>query len=314
MLRKATGGETICGALIFAIVVCGMLGCGAGSKSNPPPSQGIKTVFVIVMENHNWTGGGANSIKNNQNAPYINNTLVSMSSNASMYFNPPHNHPSLPNYLWLEAGTNFGIADDGTPLVHHQSTREHLVTLLDAKGISWKDYNEAATGKACPLAHWHDPFVFFDDVTDNNSPTSAKCIEHERPLTELAPDLLGDKVSRYNFIVPGECHSMHTSCNGQNPIQQGDDWLASIVPTILASSAYKQNGLLIVVWDEAKAGDGPIPLFVLSPLAKGKGYTNKIPYTHSSTLRTIEEIFGVTPLLGDAANQPDLRDLFTVFP
>jgi hypothetical protein len=22
------------------------------------------------------------------------------------YFNPPNNHPSQPNYLWLEAGTN----------------------------------------------------------------------------------------------------------------------------------------------------------------------------------------------------------------
>jgi hypothetical protein len=33
-----------------------------------------------------------------------------------------------------------------------------------------------------------------------------------------------------------------------------------------------------------------------------------------STLRTMEEIFGVTPFLGDAANETDLSDLFTVFP
>jgi len=35
---------------------------------------------------------------------------------------------------------------------------------------------------------------------------------------------------------------------------------------------------------------------------------------HSSTLRTIEEIFGVTPMLGDAANATDLSDLFVSFP
>ena len=39
-----------------------------------------------------------------------------------------------------------------------------------------------------------------------------------------------------------------------------------------------------------------------------------IQYTHSSTLRTIEGIFGVMPLLGDAANATDLSDLFASFP
>jgi hypothetical protein len=36
----------------------------------------IKTVFVIIMENHNWTGGGALNIKGNPLAPYLNYTLL----------------------------------------------------------------------------------------------------------------------------------------------------------------------------------------------------------------------------------------------
>ncbi len=317
--EKVSLGRNVCSRLILPMVVgvlLGMLGCGASSHptSSPPPSQVIKTVFVIVMENHNWTGDRTLSIKGNGFAPYINNTLAPMSSYASMYFNPPHIHPSLPNYLWLEAGINFGILDDNSPYVHHQNTHEHLATLLDAKGISWKDYDEGSSGTYCPLDRWHDPFVFFDDVTDSNNRLSSKCIAHMRPLKELAPDLLADNVARYNFIVPSNCHDMHTSCNGKNQIQAGDDWLASNVPSILASSAYRQNGLIMVLWDEARVGDGPVPLFMLSPLAKGNGYTNNIPYTHSSTLRTIEEIFGVTPMLGDAANATDLRDLFVGIP
>ncbi len=55
-------------------------------------------------------------------------------------------------------------------------------------------------------------------------------------------------------------------------------------------------------------------MIVLSPDAKGGGYSNTIRYTHSSTLRTLEEIFGVTPLLGDASQANDLRDLFKTFP
>ena len=57
-------------------------------------------------------------------------------------------------------------------------------------------------------------------------------------------------------------------------------------------------------------------MIVLSPFAKGKGYQNTIHYDHSSTLRTFEEVFGVTPLLGHAADAgtSDLSDLFATFP
>jgi hypothetical protein len=55
-------------------------------------------------------------------------------------------------------------------------------------------------------------------------------------------------------------------------------------------------------------------MIVLSRFAKGHGYRNFIHYTHGSTLRTVEEIFGVSPLLRDASRQNDLRDLFAEFP
>ena len=113
------------------------------STSAPDPDAAttihhIKTVFVIVMENHNWTGSGSASIKGNSEAPYINYTLLPMASYANNYNNPPGNHPSLPNYLWLEAGTNFGIYDDGPPSQHSQTTSNHLVKLLENAGISWR--------------------------------------------------------------------------------------------------------------------------------------------------------------------------------
>src|SRR5437667_11926742 len=66
-------------------------------------------------------------------------------------------------------------------------------------------------------------------------------------------------------------------------------------------------------WDEGDSGGGPIGMIVLSPKGKGGGYSNTIAYDHSSTLRTVQEIFGVTPL-GRAATATDLRDLFVSFP
>jgi hypothetical protein len=278
----------------------------------------IQTVWIIVMENHNWA-----QIKGSSNAPYINNTLLPMASHAERYFNPLLNHPSLPNYLWLEAGTNFGIQNDNPPSANHQSTTQHLVTLLENSAISWRAYEENISGTECPLtdsglyAVRHDPFVYFDDVTETLNPNAARCINHVRPFTELASDLANNNVARYNFITPNVCDDMHDSCAPtNNPVKQGDTWLAQNLPTILNSAAYKNGGAVLITWDEGEGSllDGPIGMIVVSPFAKGSGYRNFIHYTHGSTLRTIEEIFGVTPLLRDAAHQSDLRDLFAVFP
>ena len=287
----------------------------------------IKTVFVIVMENHNWTGSGSTSIKGNSEAPYINYTLLPMASYANNYNNPPGNHPSLPNYLWLEAGTNFGIYDDGPPSQHSQTTSDHLVKLLENAGISWRSYDEDISGTNCPLTNQgasdangnqlyqvhHNPFVYFNDQTNNRSASSAECIAHIRPFTQLAHDLAANTVARYNFITPNVCDDMHDSCGG-NAIAHGDEWLKKNVPVILNSTAYRSGGVLFITWDEAASGNGPVPMIVLSPYGKGNHYSNSTYYTHGSTLRTIQEIFGVYPLIRNAGSETDLRSLFSVFP
>lgn len=278
--------------------------------------QLLRTVFLIVMENHNWS-----DIKNSPSAPYINQTLLPLASYAEQYYNPPGIHPSEPNYLWLEAGTNFGIKTDDEPSVNHQNTTQHLVTLLNNAGISWKSYQEDSSGTVCPItsnglyAAKHNPMVFFDDVTDTNDPNSSYCIAHVRPFSELSADLQHNTQARYNFITPNLCNDMHNTCPPLNDsVRQGDTWLEQNLPMILNSQAYKSGGIIFITWDEGEGGDGPIGMIVLSPDAKGQGYSNTIHYTHSSTLRTVQEIFGVTPFLGDAAHATDLSDLFQTFP
>lgn len=263
-------------------------------------------VFIILMENHNWS-----SINGSSSAPYINNTLLPMASYCDQYYNPANIHPSLPNYLWLEAGTNFGIFNDSPPSVNHQSTTNHFVTQLRNAGISWKTYQENISGATCPTTDSypyyvkHNPFAYFDDVVAYN------CTMVMRPFSELATDLANGTLAHYNFITPNICDDMHDSCAPtNNPVRQGDSWLAQNVPMILNSAAYQNGGLLIITWDEAASGDGPIGMIVLSPLAKGGGYHNSLRYTHSSTLRTFQKIFGVGPFLGDAATALDLSDLF----
>ncbi len=283
---------------LFAIVAASTASAGGINSSSK--------VFVILMENHNWS-----SIKGNADAPYINNTLLPIASYTDQYYNPPGIHPSEPNYLWLEAGTNFGITNDNLPSSNHQSTTSHLVTLLKNAGISWRTYQENITGTTCPstnsypYAPKHNPFVYFDDVT------SGGCTTTMRPFTELASDLANNATAHYSFITPNLINDMHDSAPPlYNPVKQGDTWLAQNLPMILNSSAYQDNGLVLITWDEGVSGDGPIGMIALSPLAKGNGYHNAVHYTHSSTLRTLQKIFGVRPLLGDAAAAVDLSDLF----
>ena len=57
-----------------------------------------------------------------------------------------------------------------------------------------------------------------------------------------------------------------------------------------------------------------MPFIILSKDAAknvdGKPFASFNNYSHSSFLRTMQEIFGVGPMLGDAANAEDLADLF----
>ena len=295
--------------MVRAVLAALILASSAKGGNLPP----IQTVFVILLENHNWS-----DFKDGADAPFINATLLPMASHCEQYYNPPGLHPSEPNYVWLEAGTNFGIFNDNDPAHNHQNTTNHLAAQLRSAGISWKTYQEDIPGTVVPLTAInnyvpkHNPFVFFDDMTGTNNPNDAYGLAHIRPYTELADDLTNHSVARYNFITPNLCNDGHNVCAPQNnSIQQTDDWLASEVPKILNSAAYSNNGALFILWDEGESGsDGPIGMILLSPLARGSGYSNSLYYTHGSFLRTMQEIFGVSPWLGDAAHATDLSDLF----
>jgi phospholipase C len=213
------------------------------------------------------------------------------------------------------------VTDDATPSVHRLSTSQHLTGLLNNAGISWKSYQEDISGTGCPLSYVnlyaprHNPMIYFTDINGGLDYGNGGCISHVRPYPELSRDLETDTVPAYSFITPNTCNDMHDSsgCATSNPVANGDGWLSREVPRIMASKAYQNGGAIFITWDESEGGNAPIGFIALSPLAKA-GYSNQIAYSHSSTLRSIQTILGVTPFLGDAANATDLGDLFRSFP
>jgi hypothetical protein len=178
-----------------------------------PPSTPFGTVFMILLENTDW------SLLSSSNSPFVYNHLLANFSYALNYKNPPALHPSEPNYIWLEAGSNLGLTTDNDASASNSvNTSDHLVSYLTRNGLTWKAYQENIPGNKCPLASAypyaakHNPFIFFQDVTNNNNPNSATCIAHIRPFTEFFPDLLSSSsagMAAYNFITPNLCNDGH---------------------------------------------------------------------------------------------------------
>ena len=390
-------------AYIRGLRIVGLFALLTALGSSSVRADNIKKVFVIAMENHNWTqpahqfNGKIQQIFQNPNAAFINSlvngtatavingSVVNISkqvSYATAYHNAlatpsgnnPSIHPSEPNYIWSEAGTNFGIFNDNDPYTSpggtNQNTNQHLSGFLTQAGRTWRSYQEdidltpsasGLTNVPLPQNQWtvpltsfsgnfvsgvnayngstqfnyaakHNPQVFFTDTNggDNTTPTNPLST-HYAPLQQLHVDLANNTVADYNWITPDQYNDMHTALTGgfqgktgdEANIAQGDNFLSIIVPKIMASKAYQDDGTIIIWWDETESdgigSDNPddfnhtLGEIVISPLARGNNgvpYASPVDFTHSSDLRTWEELFHLQPFLGDAVNANDLSDLF----
>ncbi len=382
----------------------------------PAGAQQVGAVFVISMENTNWkqvsnpfTGEHQQIFGNNPAAPFLNQLVNGGSpiSKQVAYTVAYHNvmatpkgdgpdiHPSEPNYIWSEAGTNFGVKNDNQPFGNGGNEQPadtlHLTGMLQKSGISWKSYQEdidlatasggvnapgpdSLSNEVAPSSQWtvplinfsgtsanytnaynhthqynyaakHNPMVFFADTSGGNDATAGNAlVQHYAPLQQLEKDLSNNTVARYNWITPDLYNDMHTGLHdgftynghtytaspdsvGAEKIAQGDNFLRQIIPMIVASKAFKDNGVIIIWMDESETDgsgnrndfDHPIPEIVISPLAhpnvNGLPYASTLNLTHSDDLRTWQDWFKAynpngNPYLGDAQNAVGLGDLF----
>lgn len=293
----------------------------APTISAPPPHFTAGTavppfghIFIIVMENH-----GYDQIVGNRDAPFING-LARVFASAGAYY--AIRHPSLPNYLALFSGSTQGMTYDCTDC---SFSTPNLVDQLESHGKTWRAYQEdlpipcfqgSASGSiiqqllAGAYVRRHDPFMNFTDISQN----PRRCA-NVVPLTNFAADLKANQMPDFVWITPNLAHDMH---NGT--VAQGDSWLAGVVPQILDSAAWKDNGLLIITWDEAPDTDtsgccgdsaGGRVLTLIIGANSRRGYVSHVPYNHYSLLRTIEDAWGLGTLAhtGDPGIHP-MADFF----
>jgi hypothetical protein len=209
---------------------------------------------------------------------------------------------------------------------------ERTVPLTSFSGTS-PDYTNPYNGShQYNFACKHDGQLFFTATNGGDDPTPSNPEAlYYAPLQQLRTDLHNRTVAKYNLITPDQYNDMHSSLSGgftyhgthytgdQAAIAEGDNFLSIIVPEIMASKAYKHNGAIVIWFDETERGDTSeytLPEIVISRLAKGNAYESTLTYTHSSDLKSMEELFGVYApnggFLGDA-NTSDTNDLSDLF-
>src|SRR5947209_1238356 len=237
-------------------------------------------VFLIVMENRSYlqaiTGGYTARLARDYGV-------------ATNYHGVTH--PSLPNYLALTSGTTWGVADDGW----HQLPAGGLGAQLTGAGIPWRAYMEGM-GNGCfnsgyPYALKHNPFAYL----------GAACPSRVVPFTQFAADMSSASVSQFVWITPGLCHDGHDCSTAV-----ADAWLAQTVPEIMATSAWKDGGVLFITWDEGEDSRNSVLTLVVRPNAAHA--TSSRRYDHYALLATIEDQFGLQRL-GAAADVWAMTDL-----
>jgi phosphatidylinositol-3-phosphatase len=257
-------------------------------------------------------------------------------------------HPSLPNYLALLSGQDWGckgfdVGPKSNPCTDAawNSTNANLVDRLEASGLTWKAYMEnmpsnCDTSDSGLYAARHDPFVYFKDIVNDTS-RCYRVVPAGTNDTGLLSDLSAtSSASNLMWLTPNLCNDMHDDCttnstthvecgsggNVTNCIIQGDTYLSQIVPKILSSYVFTtQKAALFLTFDE---GNGYCPLDGSSrdciytvwagPVAK-KNYVSSASYSHYSFLATLEASWNLVPLTLNDTSAPPMSEFFTtLFP
>ena len=255
-------------------------------------------VFVVTEENHDYV-----SVIGSSAMPYLN-SLAQQYGLATQYY--ANTHPSIGNYFMLATGQIITNNDRYSTIV----TVDNVVRRLLAGRKTWKSYAEDLPavgytgGDVGNYARKHNVFALLSDVVNDSSQRNRLV-----PFTQFATDLANGTLPAFSNIVPNLCNDAHDCSLGT-----ADTWLRNNIAPLLASQTFQQDGLLIILFDEAGSdntnGGGRIAWVVVSSRAK-TGYQSTTLYQHESTLRLILEALGLTQFPGAAATAPGMGEFFT---
>jgi len=245
--------------------------------------------MVIMMENKNYV-----TVIGQGSQPYTNELANDYGLATQSY---AFGHPSLPNYLDLVSGSNQEVTDDNTPAIHSFPGVTTLADQLAAAGVSEKAYAENLPAdprqNAGEYAVRHFPWEYF--------PTTKMPIAD---ASGLLADLNAPDPPDFVWYTPNVIDDEH-----DGSVQEGDAFLARLIPEVQSSAWYKAGGQIIIEWDESESDDsgingtagGHIPTIVVSDALKASPLKDATPVDTVGILASIEDCYGLFHL-GDAAD------------
>jgi acid phosphatase len=248
----------------------------AASGGLPVPDH----VLVVIFENED-----AEKIVGGAQAPYLTSLAASGAT-----FTDAHGerHPSQPNYLALFSGSTQGVVDDSCPQTFSGA---NLAAQLQAAGRTFVGYSEdlpSAGYTGCGIAGYarkHNPWVNFPDL-----PAGVN-----QPYSALPADFAD--LPTVSFVVPNLCNDMH-NCG----VAAGDRWARGHLAGY-AAWAQQHNSLLVVTFDEDNGSSANHIATILAGSMVKPG-TSGQRIDHYSLLRTVEDMYGLSPIGAAADAQP----------
>jgi phosphatidylinositol-3-phosphatase len=269
---------------------------GGGTGSTPPPA-GPGPVIVVLEENHDYS-----SVIGNSAMPYLNG-LAQQYGLATQYY--ANTHPSIGNYFELTAGQIITNDDGYGAEVADDNIARHLI----GAGKTWKEYSENIPsvgyigGDASGYTQHHNPFSYFSDVRGSNAQR-----QNLVSVNQFTSDFSNGQLPNFSFVVPSNDNNAH-----DGTLSQADSWLKQKIDPVLATPQFKQNGLLIIVFDEAETdnshGGGRVAMIMVGPRVK-QGYKSTTFYQHQDLLKMIATYIGIDGNIGDAAGASDMSEFF----
>ncbi len=157
----------------------------------------------------------------------------------------------------------------------------------------------------------HNPFVYYHSLLDLGD-----CDANDGSFTALEGDLKSARSTpSLSYIAPNLCNDgTESPCADGSPggLAAADAFLATWVPKILASPAYRADGLLVVTFagDVTPPADPAAPPAADAPVRNGAllvskyaqaGGTAGTTYDPYALLRSLEDLFALRPLARAAA-------------
>ncbi|KAI9475901.1 MAG: phosphoesterase family-domain-containing protein [Benjaminiella poitrasii] len=247
------------------------------TKEHVKKGKYFDRVVIIIMENQDYNVAYRNKFLKSLNQYYNNGILLTNYLAVT--------HPSQPNYIALTSGSIEGVDENEESNIG----RNNIVDLLEAKGVSWKTYQEGYSGNCNKkmeidkYARRHNPFISYKNIQSSK----ARCAKIVN-ARQLDSDIATNSVPQFVFYTPNVNNDAHDT-----DVDFGSNWLSKFLSSRIKHESFNKNTMFVLTFDEDEgdSDDNHVLTVLFGPDFHPSNRLKKdsTEYNHYSLLKTIED-------------------------